>query len=161
MLTAARLRELLHYDPETGCFTRRVSRRSFKAGTIAWSLTHYGYIRVVINKIEYRASRLAWFYMTGEWPDLDIDHKNRNRADDRWENLREATRSQNGANMLFPTRPNKHGFKGVWKQRGIFYAAVTANAQRHYLGHFRSAEEAHAAYVAKAKELFGEFHCAG
>jgi hypothetical protein len=163
-ITAERLRELLHYDPETGIFTwltrATVSRRwnTRYVGTTAGSVDCHGYIAIKLIGQLNRAHRLAWLYMTGEWPSNDIDHINGNRADNRLENLRPATRSQNNANSRTQSR-NTSGLKGVHKQsRGYTWAArIKINGSQHYLGNFKTPESAHAAYIVAAEKLFGEF----
>lgn len=97
-LTAESLRELLHYDPQTGIFTWRVTRGNLKACSRAGSMKEDGYIRVCIGERRYHAHRLAWLYVTGDWPVEEIDHINRNKADNRFTNLRPATRSTNEQN---------------------------------------------------------------
>lgn len=94
--------------------------------------------------------------MTGEWPADMIDHKNRDRTDNRWENLREATRSQNNANRR---ASSTHGFKGATfnRRQGRWMAQTKVNGKRVYLGYYDTPEEAHAAYVAAAERYFGEF----
>jgi hypothetical protein len=106
------------------------------------------------------AHRLAWLYMTGEWPTDIIDHKNRNGLNNRWDNLREADQELNLANASVQ-KNNKAKLKGVRTQAGAFTARIVFRKRYHYLGRFKTAEEAHAAYVAKARELAGDFHCAG
>lgn len=86
MLTQAKLKSLINYNPATGEFSRAGYA---KCGT----LTYQGYVSIQVAGKRYYAHRLAWFYMTGVWPENEIDHKNRVRDDNRWENLREATRS--------------------------------------------------------------------
>lgn len=86
MLTQAKLKSLVNYNPVTGEFSRAGHD---KCGT----LTYQGYLSIQVAGKRYYAHRLAWFYMTGKWPENEIDHKNRIRNDNRWENLREATRS--------------------------------------------------------------------
>ena len=96
--------------------------------------------------------------MTGEWPSTIVDHKNRIRSDNRWENLRTATRSENGINSQVK-KNNTSGFKGVHKLRdGGYVARIGVNKERKYLGYFYSAEEAGCAYDKAAEELFGEFN---
>jgi hypothetical protein len=106
----------------------------------------------------YRAHRLAWYYMTGEWPDQQIDHINCVHGDNRWENLRLCTRSQNNHNQ--PTRKNnRSGVKGVHfkKQAGKWHGQVCLNYRIHHVGLFDNLEEAAAAVRAKREELHGKF----
>jgi hypothetical protein len=159
MLTAERLRELLHYDPSTGIFTWRV-RRCGRAlvGATAGSLNADGYVHIRVDGGRYKAHRLAVLYMTGEWPVRDVDHENLCRSDNRWNNLRRATRSQNCANSRRP-RNNTSGFKGVsWHGAGkAWVARVMVKGESRYLGLFDTPEAAHAAYSAAAMEAHGSF----
>jgi hypothetical protein len=102
------------------------------------------------------AHRLAWLYMTGVWPTKDIDHQDRNRQNNKWKNLREATFSQNKANAS--KNYNKSGYKGAYSQHGkTFFSSIGVNGKRIYLGTFPTAKLAHQAYVKAAKHYFGEF----
>jgi hypothetical protein len=94
--------------------------------------------------------------MTGEWPENEIDHRNREKDDNRWSNLRPANRSQNCANEKMNCR-NLSGLKGVSVERGRYRAKIVINGKIHRLGSHRTPEDAHAAYAVKAVELFGEF----
>jgi hypothetical protein len=98
-LSADKLRTLLRYDPETGFFTWKATRRgcspSSNAGTVSKDT---GYRIIVIDYRQYRAHRLAYLYMTGAWPAEEIDHRNGVRDDNRWVNLRHATVAQNCRN---------------------------------------------------------------
>lgn len=109
-LTQTRLKELLFYNPETGNFTWLVrSADRIKIGQTAGCLDKTnGYISIKVDKRRYTGHRLAYLYMTGEFP-TEIDHINRNRADNRWENLRNVPHSINMKN-----RP-----KFVWKNRNL------------------------------------------
>lgn len=100
--------------------------------------------------------RLAWQYVTGHPPADQIDHINGDKHDNRFENLREATASTNGANMH---GRSSSGFKGVYleKRSGRWFSAICVRNKRMHLGTFGSPEEAHAAYVAAAAKHFGEF----
>ena len=86
-LTAARLRELLHYDPDTGVFTWRVRRGVASAGSVAGNTTKDGRVSIYVDNISYRAARLAWLYVYGEWPIKDVGYKNRDCRDTRIDNL--------------------------------------------------------------------------
>jgi hypothetical protein len=131
--------------------------RSVKAGDVAGVTDTDGYRRITIEGRAYPAHQFAWFYMTGEWCSAVIDHRDGTPSNNRWDNLRPATVSQNNANRRLH-RNNKCGFKGVVQnQWGRFMASIYKNGCRHHLGMFATAEEAHAAYVEAAHRLFGEF----
>jgi len=127
---------------------------------VAGSLNGVGYIDIGIDGKIYRASRLAWLYMTGEWPQKTVDHENLLKIDNRWENLREAGASKNGANRR-KLKNNTSGFKGVAVNRGKWSASIRVGYKSIWLGRHDTPEEAHAAYMAAAKEHFGEFAHAG
>lgn len=158
-LTAERLREVLDYDPETGAFTWKVMLAyRAKVGAVAGWSGDDGRITITINNTYYKAHRLAWLYMTGRWPEQDIDHRDLDASNNRWNNLREATPAQN----LWNTgahRNNKTGYKGVFLvvSSGRYRAAIRVAGKTLHLGCFMSAEMAHAAYAAAAREHRGEF----
>ena len=157
-LTRARLHDVLDYDSKTGEFRwrERVSR-SVKAGDVAGLVNRDGYRRITIEGRKYPAHRLAWLYMTGKWCPLFIDHRDGNPSNNCWSNLRRATLSQNNANRRVH-RNNKCGFKGVVRnQIGRWVASIYKNGRRYHLGCFATPQDAHAAYVAAARRLFGEF----
>jgi hypothetical protein len=112
---------------------------------------------VGIDGKRYAAHRLAWFYMTGKWP-AEIDHRNCDPLDNRFENLREATRSQNNANMRMRA-DNSSGKKGVsWdRERNSWKAQISVNGVHKLIGRFPSIEAAAAAYGEAAYKHFGEF----
>lgn len=159
MLTQARLRELLTYDPETGLFHWRVDRARAQAGDVAGS-TNGGspYLVVGIDYKSYTLHRLAWLYMTGEWPEEGIDHKNGNPADNSWANLRKANCSQNAYNQRRGVR-NRSGVKGVsfWAAQNKWVAEINVDKKRVYLGSFASLEEAAEARRRAEAEHHGEF----
>lgn len=157
-ITRARLQKLLHYDSETGEFRwqERVSRQVY-AGDLAGTVEINGYRKITIEGGQYSAHQLAWFYMKGRWCPGCIDHRDGNRSNNRWTNLRRATQSQNCANRRL-MRNNKCGFKGVTQTPSRRWsAAIQKEGRMHYLGIFSTPQEAHAAYVAAARKLFGEF----
>lgn len=144
MLTQSKLKELLHYNPESGIFTWKVSlNRKIKIGSIAGTKNKYwGYIYIGLKQKKYRAHRLAWFYMTGRWP-KGIDHDNHIRDDNRWFNLKEATQSKNTKNQSL-RKDNKSGFTGVcwcdkWKK---WVAKINVNGKTKYLGNSDNLSEA-------------------
>lgn len=157
-LSATRLRELLLYDPETGEFTWRVTRSTVRAGDRAGSDGGKGYWIIQVDGRLYGRNRLAFLYMTGEWPANLADHINGVSLDDRWANLRSATQSQNLANSRRPIT-NTSGFKGVssYRRTRRWQARIKVNGKDKYLGLFASAEEAHRSYLKAAQEHFGEF----
>ena len=153
-LTQARLKELLHYDPETGVFTWRVRRnQNVPAGHRAGHVNKRGYRMINISHDLYAAHRLAVFYMTGQWPEDDIDHRAGARDDNRWNELRELTRTENMQNLQGAHRDSKTGLLGVAPTRGRFGAYIRANGKNRYLGSFDTPELAHAAYIKAKREL--------
>lgn len=153
------LKKLLHYEPETGRWTWLVTKtNSTPAGSLAGAKRLDNYIHIRIDGKFYYAHRLAWFYMTGEWPKAHIDHLDGNPSDNRWANLREATRSQNLANARKP-KTNTSGFKGVfWHNAGQRWCSqITAEGKHIHLGLFSSKEDAHKAYAEAAIRYHGEF----
>lgn len=157
-LTAERLKQLVHYDPETGVFTAAQPRGGIKAGWRLGTTTGKGYRSIMIDGRCYRGNRLAWFYMTGEWPPSLVDHADRDRLNDRWSNLRLANNSQNGINAKPPTN-NTSGVTGVsWvKRNSRWLAYITVNYRRVYVGMFADIESAIAARRAAELHHFGDF----
>ena len=114
-----------------------------------------GYREICINGKLYRANRLAWLYMTGKWPKLEIGYINHNTSDARWANLRAMTPSQRGATTR--TR-NKLGVRGVSiTPSGKYVARITVAGKKKYLGLFDTIEKASVAYTRAAKDAFGQF----
>jgi hypothetical protein len=113
IISLEELKQTLHYNPSTGEFTWLVRpSQATKIGHIAGSIASDGYIRIGIKGSRYSASNLAWLYMTGTWPLDDIDHQNTVRNDNRWENLREATKAQNQHNKTLNSNTTT-GIKGI------------------------------------------------
>jgi len=149
------LKAHLRYDPETGHFTWLVKMRGpVEAGDRAGRPKPSGYLTIKFQQKDYYAHRLAFFYMTGAWPNVQIDHKNRDRSDNRWGNLRPATGTQNKGNTTGHAR-NTSGFKGV--SLHVTTGLWRARLGKRTLGYCKTKEEAHAVYVAAAAEKFGEF----
>lgn len=161
-ITRERLNELLYYDAISGNFTWIVARNSrggkIKIGSMAGSLSHYGYVDIRIDGNLFKAHRLAWFLVHSEWPETDIDHINRDKSDNRISNLRLAGRSQNNVNSGIP-RNNTSGYKGVWwhKSNERWVAETKFSGKKVCFGYFRSKEDAAAARSVGMVKLFGEF----
>lgn len=155
-LTAERLRELLHYDPETGVFRRLADRGpNGPAGAIAGNTNAQGYVIISIDHRAYRAHRLAFLYMTGRWPGGHVDHRDGQGDNNRWSNLRPASATESSRNRR---GWGSSGLKGVWTEGDDRWRArIYVNSIAVHLGCFRTAEDASAAYAAAASVFFGEF----
>jgi hypothetical protein len=151
------IHDILEYNPRTGEFFWRISIATVHAGDRAGSIYANGYRYIQMEGVDYRAARVAWFMMTGEDPVVFVDHLNRIRDDDRFDNLRLATNSQNQANAWWST--NTSGFKGVtWqKSRGQWAASITIDNKQKFLGRFNTRVEAAKAYRNAAVDAWGEF----
>lgn len=151
------LTDLLSYDPETGLFRWRVGRRCGRGighvvnriGDVAGWTRPDGYVQIQINGRPYYAHRLAWFYVNGE-PVPEIDHRNRNRTDNRIENLRPTTRRDNNHNAT--PRPGITGARGVWPNGNGFCAVIKVNGKRRHIGQFSTIAAASAAYEKERKQ---------
>lgn len=157
-LTLERLKELLEYDPDTGIFIWKVKRQGTHKGAVAGCRDTFGHIRIMIDRVSYGAHRLSWLYMTGNWPKDEIDHRDCDPANNKFKNLREATPSQNSANIRVKPK-NTSGFKGVTlhKSTGKWQSSIKTAGKTTYLGMFARPEDAHAAYCAEAARRYAEF----
>mgnify|MGYP000727044951 CR=1 FL=1 len=155
-----RVRELFHYEPATGVLTWRISTNNrVKPGDVVGCPNSNGYWVGHIDGSVYVLHRIIWLWMTGEDPgEREVDHENTTGADNKWGNLRLATSSQNNANWSLSEK-NVSGCKGVtWcKQNKKWLAKITKDRKQEYLGLFVRVEDAAAAYMTRARELFGEF----
>lgn len=151
-MDARYLKTLLHYSPETGLFRWLQRKGNSKAGSIAGTIAN-GYVQIRIDGSQFLGHRLAWLYMTGTLPPFQIDHRDLNRSNNVWTNLREATSAQNHQNRTKTSR-NKSGYLGVslHKATGKFLAHIKVDYVGHNLGLHNTAEAAHEAYkIAKLK----------
>lgn len=155
-LTHETLCELLSYDQFTGIFRWKKKLGKGNPGDIAGSPDVQGYIRLMIRGERFLAHRLAWFYHFKKWPENQIDHISLIKSDNRIENLREATGSQNQSNKAM-IKSNTSGFKGVSIVDGKFLARIKVNRKLMHLGTFMTGEDAHEAYVKAANDNFGDF----
>lgn len=174
-LTAELVRRLLDYNSETGelrwkartpdLFEDDINRTAYDtcrlwntryAGRAAGHRASEGYLRLSIFNRRYLGSRLIWLIVTGKLPINLIDHRDGNQRNDRFDNLREATYSQNNTNR----RPQIEGrLKGA-----VFYlplnkwtSSICKDGKSKRLGYFDTEEEAHAAYCEAARTHHGEF----
>lgn len=158
MLTLILVKEILDYNPETGLFTWKIpTAKCVSVGDLAGSLKAQsaGYVNINIFQRRYGAHRLAWFYMTGEWPKFEIDHINGCRSDNRFANLRDVTRQVNAQNLK-KGRSNT-GLLGVSyvmrRGKGSYRAGIKANNKSINLGNYSTAEAAHAVYLEAKRRL--------
>ena len=160
-LTQERLKELLSYDPETGIFTRVKNVKGALKGAIAGTTHEHGYIIICVDGNDFRAHRLAFFYMDGEWPPERVDHKDRVRDNNIWTNLRKSSNSENNTNSSIQSN-NTSGQVGVtWdKSRSKWAAEIRSKVHgRKRLGRFTEFEDAVKARKAAEKEYgFSEDH---
>jgi len=169
-LTQEYLKECVVYDPETGIFVwKERPREHFKtyrafriinarqAGKRAGGFLSQGYVKFEINYYNYLAHRLAFLYMTGRWPENQVDHINHVRNDNRWANLKEATHSDNQRNLRL-RKGNRSGFNGVNlpKTSKKWIAYIWLDSKSVYLGSFK--EKAEAIECRKAANIKYGFH---
>lgn len=155
---AEELRRVLLYDPLTGIFERAVrTSNRVKVGDRAGSLGHKGYLRIQFGGRQHYAHRLAWLYMTGQWPDGQIDHVNRIKTDNRWSNLRVVDNKTNHENRCDPLLNNSVGSLGVCRNGKGFGAGIQTNGKRVWLGTFPTREEAQKAYFDAKRRLHNGF----
>lgn len=153
-LTFETARELFSYDPATGVLRWRVHRGRVTIGSVAGTLDDKGYIRVTIGGCRYRAHCVIWLIMTGEWPPRGIDHADTIESNNRWANLRLATKAQNAANYM-----KKPGTRGVSFDKRIerWVSYIKQSAKQMHLGVFANKQDALICYNYHAAYLFGEY----
>lgn len=154
IFTAIYLRERLQYNPNTGAWTWLKCARAGFVGRPAGSLDAKGYWDIKINGQSYKASRLAFLYMTGEWPTEEMDHIDGTPWNDAWCNLREATRTENVQNRQQRT-DNSSGAIGVYWHTAN--SKWIAQVDKVYLGSFDSFDEAVAARDSATTAFHGDF----
>ncbi len=157
MLSVAELRSILRYDPETGRLSWSSVYKKSLIGAAAGSIGHRGYIKVQIQGRIYQSDRIIWAMQTGNVvpDDVIVDHKNGDRADNRWENLRLASASQNQGNTKPRNRPLPKGVS-AFRRQGV-HVGYRAYVGTRYLGVFSTVELAQRAYADAAASHFGEF----
>ena len=156
ILSQTDLKYVLHYEPDTGIFTWKNTMKGLATrGSVAGNMDKTrGYIRIRIHGLRYAAHRLAWLYMTGEWPKDQLDHINGIRNDNRFINLREVDNQKN----QFNSKPrNSTGYKGVYRSRDRFKSSIRAGKIIKHLGVFDRPEDAHNAYVKASFMMHGKY----
>lgn len=155
MITSERLKELLEYEPKTGIFRWKIETRQTKIGSIAAIGGSHPYVRIRLDGAAYYAHRLAWLYVHGEWPIGDLDHIDEDKRNNRISNLRLATESQNQHNKSYASKNSKTGLIGssLHKASGLYRASIQVYGVQTDLGYFKTAEEAHEAYVKAKRKL--------
>ncbi len=143
MLTQERLKEALHYNKETGAFIRLIKRPNCGVGDSAGSITANGYLEIGVYGGSYTAHRLAFLYVDGYFPEGDVDHKNGNKTDNTWLNLRHVTRTCNSQNVAV-SKLNSSGITGVgWSKCSNKWAArIVVGGKSWHLGVYASKLEA-------------------
>ena len=112
LITQEQLKKELTYNPETGEFFWSVPKVGRPNGRPAGSVNVYGYRSITIDEIKYLAHRLAWFYMTGEWPEHLVRHKNEKNDDNSWDNLVSITHKES-------QQKKKDKLREIWKDNGV------------------------------------------
>lgn len=154
VLTAKKLRDLLHYDPETGQFRHKRATGRGRVGAVAGTRSGPGYWGINVLGKKYFAHRLAWLYMTGEWPSGLIDHIDRDKLNNSWGNLRQVTQAENQMNKS----PRKNGlsrYVGVTfcNRRRKWKAQIGLDRKTYNLGYFETEEAAAMAYQAAKPKM--------
>lgn len=158
LIDHSELTRILFYEKTTGKFfwKEKISKKVV-TGREAGGRNINGYIVIGIYGVTYYGHRLAWFYVTGHWPEK-IDHEDLDTSNNRWINIRLATQSQNALNR--PIGPlNTSGYKGVSWHKGAkkWMSMANVGGKTIYLGLFENVEDAHAAYIAGVAKLEPDF----
>lgn len=148
-ITHQRLLTKVHYDPDTGVFSR-LRARPCPAGVTPRPMgkTSTGRLQISVDGVRYEAGPLAWFYMTKSWPVGLVDHEDTDPFNNRWKNLRDTTPQINAWNKVRPAKPGKTTPLGVTATGSRFRAQLWVGGAAHYLGTHESAAAASAAYLA-------------
>jgi len=162
-LTATYVKSILDYFPDTGVFKWKHRVDVPREWNARWAGREAGANagsshNIIIRYKAYKAHRLAWLIVTGSWPLQLIDHRDLDPLNNKWDNIREASGTDNKANIRRLSN-NTSGFKGVsfYKSRNKYESYININGKRKRLGYFETAEEAHSAYRQASLSLFGEY----
>lgn len=157
-LSHEELTRQLYYDPVQGTFIWKISKRKTKKGQIAGRKHPKGYIQITINDHTYMAHRLAWLYVYKSWPTKQIDHINENKKNNRINNLRDISQTNNQFNQSNPQKNNTSGYRGVslHKLSGLYRVQVMCKRKQYHIGYFKNIEEAYKAYL-EARSIYATF----
>lgn len=163
LLSADEARSLLDYDPSTGVLmwrwrdnVRPCVNTQF-AGKVAGTINNYGYRVITMGVVKHYAHRIAWLIVNGVWPSDFIDHINGVKSDNRIDNLRIVTITENARNQKMRVT-NKSGHIGVYwyKKKGMWCAAINADGRQKSVGMFHNLSDAVASR--KAAEITHGYH---
>lgn len=155
--TQVRLHYLFDYDPITGVLTHKNPQSNrVKQGDVVGCVGAAGYRYISIDGCLYRAHVAIWAYVTGHWPNNDVDHEDRNRDNNCWTNLREGTRSQNLMNQARKFN-NTSGFKGVTSRGNSHSVRFRTDKGIVHIGSFKTAIEAAEVYDREVVKYQGQF----
>lgn len=152
-LTADYARSLLRYDQNTGILYWLNHSKGRRKSLVAGCKRAHGYLVTNVDRRQYYNHRLAFLLMTGKWPVLDVDHKNGLRDHNYWSNLREVSKTLNQQNMVSAQARTSSGLIGAHKAPTGYQSAIQVEGKQQHLGYFKTAEEAHAAYIEAKRRL--------
>lgn len=156
MLTQKRLKEILHYNSKTGIFVWKIRlSHNIHVGDVAGTLDAKNYVVIVINKKQYKRSRLAWLYVYGVWPEGIVDHRNHITTDDWIKNLRDVTHSENAQNRNKANAGSITGVLGVGfnKRQGTYHVRIQINGKQKYIGEFLTLKIAEEIAIKEKRKL--------
>lgn len=147
-LTAENVRQIFDYDPATGELTKKAyPGMRLRRGSTATSIRLDGYLSVSVMRKHHYAHRVVWLWMTGMWPENFIDHIDGKKDNNRWANLRSATKVQNGQNQREAHSNSQTGLLGAHPYKDRFRCTTSIHGRKKHIGYFMTAEEAHRAYI--------------
>jgi hypothetical protein len=154
------VRKLFTYNPQTGIVVRnQTTAHNAKVGDIVGCVNKNGYLVFTYNKKVHYLHRFIWFYVTGAWPQHHIDHRDGNKTNNAWSNLRDVPAKTNNQNMRKASKISSTQLLGAFpttvNKTNPFRSYITVNGSLKNLGYFKTAEEAHLAYIT-AKRFYHE-----
>lgn len=158
MITYEELKRILDYDPETGIFRWKTKTNRIKIGDVAgFVYKGIGHPTICIHGKPYQIRRLAWIYVYGVWPEIDVQQKDRDPANNRIDNLRETTKVQTAVNRVTSQKSGRRGVFYYARGDGYYQARIKIGDNSKHLGTFKNKDDAARAYDRAAIEAYGEF----